>query len=92
MIRVWDVVSGLCLHIIRGHTDSIVRIGMLDKMLITGSYDQTVRIHDLTAGTELQRLEGHANFPYLFSLNGDRTCMAVACGSGDIRIWRLADS
>jgi WD40 repeat protein len=91
-IRVWDVVSGLCSYIIRSHTDSITRINVLDNLLISGSHDQTVCIYDLAAGIELQRLEGHTNYPYLFSFSEDKTCMAVACSGGDIKIWRLADS
>lgn len=91
-IRVWDVISGLCSYIIRAHTDGITRIDVLDNLLISGSYDQTVCIHDLSAGTELQQLKGHTKYAYLFSFNKDKTCIAVACGGGDIKIWRLADS
>lgn len=91
-IRVWDIVSGLCLYAFHGHTGSITSIDVLDDLLISGSYDQTVRIHDLAAGKELSRLEGHAEYPHIFGYNEDRTFMAVACSGGDIKLWRLIDS
>jgi WD40 repeat protein len=90
-IRVWDVASGSCSHKFDHHTRSIIRLKTIGNQLISGSYDQTVRIWDLVTGNELHRLEGHARYPSVFGFNDDETLMAVSCGTGDIKIWRIKD-
>jgi WD40 repeat protein len=90
-IRVCDVASGSCLHEFDRHTGGIIRLETIGNRLISGSYDQTVRIWDLATGNELYRLEDHARYPFIFGFNDNKTLMAVAYSTGDIKIWRIED-
>ena len=90
-IGVWDVASGLCLHKLDHHTRGIIKLETIGNRLISGSYDQTVRIWDLATGNEFHRLEGHTKYASIFSFNDNKSLMAVACGGGNIKIWRIED-
>lgn len=43
----------------RGHTDSVMCLQFEDNILMTGSYDATIKIWDTETGEELRTLRGH---------------------------------
>lgn len=56
LIRVWDVASGDEVSTLVGHTGSVATLVSENGMLISGSYDTTVRIwHPLRANTRADR-------------------------------------
>ncbi|PSN72470.1 WD40 repeat-like protein [Corynespora cassiicola Philippines] len=45
--------------ILKGHTNGVMCLQFDDRVLMTGSYDATVKIWDLETGAEIRTLKGH---------------------------------
>src|SRR5207244_228907 len=84
----WDLETGTEVIVLKGHTASVVGIKKLDeKQLVSGSYDNTIRIWNLETGKEIKQLVHAAKVLCIEKLN-DRH-LAVGDKYGDIRIWDL---
>ncbi|RMZ83246.1 hypothetical protein DV738_g1216, partial [Chaetothyriales sp. CBS 135597] len=52
--------NGRCsIKVLKGHTNGVMALQILDHVLATGSYDATIKIWDLDTGEEIQTLTGH---------------------------------
>ncbi|XP_030827783.1 WD repeat-containing protein 86 isoform X1 [Camarhynchus parvulus] len=60
-IRKWDVVTGQCLAIYRGHTSIVNRILVAKDYLFSGSYDRTARCWSVDKEKQIQEFRGHRN-------------------------------
>ena len=49
-LRVWDMDTGLCRHVLRGHSDSVRCLEVNGRYAVSGSYDHTVRVWDYQHG------------------------------------------
>jgi WD40 repeat protein len=93
----WQVVCGrayswnACESILTGHSNSVesVAFSQNGKRIVSGSYDQTVRIWNVETGEEERKLKGHSDsvISVAFSQDGKR----IVSGSGDetVRIWNV---
>ncbi|KAF9224079.1 WD40 repeat-like protein [Gyrodon lividus] len=88
-LRVWDVVSGHCIYVLRGHTATIrcARVLHNRPIAVTGSRDTTVRVWDIQKGRMLRILQGHLQSVRCLDVCGNR----VVSGSYDAtcRIWNV---
>lgn len=51
---------GRCsVNILKGHTNGIMSLQFDDRVLMTGSYDATIKVWDMKTGQELRTLTGH---------------------------------
>lgn len=58
-LRVWDIETGRCLHVLLGH-DAAVRCVQYDgKLVVSGAYDNLVRVWDPETEACLHILKGH---------------------------------
>jgi len=57
-IQLRDTASGKLLRILRGHTKSVIAASFTPsgKMIVSASFDKTIRLWDTASGTELARL------------------------------------
>lgn len=86
-LRVWNMASGECEHVLRGHTSTIRCVQVLEgrPVAVTGSRDGTLRVWDIAQGHLMHVLAGHQHSVRCLDTAGNR----VASGSYDFtcRIW-----
>ncbi|KAJ5683622.1 E3 ubiquitin ligase complex SCF subunit sconB [Penicillium macrosclerotiorum] len=71
--------------VFRGHTDSVMCLQFEDNILMTGSYDATIRIWDMETGEELRALRGHT--AGIRCLQFDDTKLITGSLDRSIRVW-----
>ncbi|KAI5787341.1 WD40-repeat-containing domain protein [Pyronema domesticum] len=89
-VRVWDMETGYCKTVLRGHTSTVRCLKMSDKKTaISGSRDTTLRIWDIEKGVCKNVLVGHQASVRCLEIHGD----LVVSGSYDTtaRIWSIKD-
>ncbi|EED15522.1 F-box and WD repeat-containing protein [Talaromyces stipitatus ATCC 10500] len=89
-VRVWNMATGACTHLLRGHTSTVRCLKMSDKnTAISGSRDTTLRIWDLVTGNCRGVLVGHQASVRCLGIHGD----LVVSGSYDTtaRIWSISE-
>lgn len=59
--RLWDVGTGKCLTVLRGHNDQILdfNFNAIGTNLVTGSVDKTCRIYNVSTFACTAVLQGH---------------------------------
>ncbi|GAA5901607.1 hypothetical protein JCM6882_006021 [Rhodosporidiobolus microsporus] len=86
-VRVWEVETGHCLHVLRGHTSTIRCMRVLDgrPIAVSGSRDKTVRVWDIERGVCLHVLNGHHLSVRCLEVSGNK----IVSGSYDAtcRLW-----
>lgn len=86
-LRVWNMHTGLCEHVLKGHTSTIRCVEVLEgrPLAVSGSRDGTLRVWDLVRGELVHVLAGHQHSVRCLATAGNR----VASGSYDFtcRIW-----
>ncbi|KAJ3743700.1 WD40-repeat-containing domain protein [Lentinula detonsa] len=87
VVRVWDIRSGYCIYVLRGHTSTIRCIKVLHNrpIAVSGSRDNTLRVWDVQRGRSLRVLAGHVASVRCLDVCGNR----VVSGSYDntCRLW-----
>ncbi|CAE6479001.1 unnamed protein product [Rhizoctonia solani] len=98
-VRVWDLTTGNCLHVLKGHTSTIRCLKVLDSrpIAVSGSRDTTVRVWDIARGREVHVLQGHTDSVRCLEVSGnlvvsgsyDATCRLWDVDSGEcLRVFR----
>ncbi|GAA6051818.1 hypothetical protein JCM3770_004989 [Rhodotorula araucariae] len=86
-VRVWDVATGRCLHVLPGHTSTVRCLRVLDgrPIAVSGSRDGSIRVWDLARGLALRLLSGHRKSVRAIEVCGNR----IVSGSYDTtaRLW-----
>lgn len=78
--------NGRCTtKVFKGHTNGVMCLQFEDNVLITGSYDTTVKIWDIDTGEVIRTLTGHTAGIRALQFSGDR----LVTGSLDstVKIW-----
>lgn len=88
-VRVWNMETGECKDILRGHTSTVRCLKMSDsKTAISGSRDTTLRIWDIEKGVCKNVLVGHQASVRCLEIHGD----IVVSGSYDTtaKVWSIS--
>ncbi|GAA5947516.1 hypothetical protein JCM3765_001712 [Sporobolomyces pararoseus] len=86
-VRVWDLLTGECQHVLEGHTAKVYSV-VLDhyrKQCASGSMDGTVKLWSTETGEQLHSLDGHSSLVGLLGLS--RRCLVSAAADWTLRIW-----
>lgn len=90
--RIWDAATGTCLHVLRGHTDTIsggcISDGNRNGVVVTYSFDSTVRLWSLNGGPSLMTIPLDSSVTKMtLTKSGDR--FAAALSDGNIVLCNL---
>ncbi|XP_011602276.2 coronin-7-like isoform X3 [Takifugu rubripes] len=96
-IRVWRVPEGGLKEILtepelilQGHTEKIYSIRfhpLASGLLVSSSYDFTVRLWNLDSGEEVKLLRGHQEQIFGMAWSPDGKLLATVCKDGKVRIY-----
>ena len=80
-----------CLHTLSRHTAVVSAVALTRdrKKLVTGSYDQTLRIWSVKTGSLLRTLSGHSQEIYCVATSGDGKLVASGSADQTIKLWDL---
>ena len=86
-IRVWDLGSGTCKHVLRGHTATVRCLKVFDgrPIAVSGSRDSTVRVWNIETGTLIHLLQGHERSVRCVEVAGNK--IASASYDATCRVW-----
>jgi WD40 repeat protein/tRNA A-37 threonylcarbamoyl transferase component Bud32 len=81
LIRVWSVADGKLLHVLRGHTEGVRTIAFRPDglALVSGAFDGTVRLWNLTTGAEIRNIVAHDGVVERAFFVRDGRCL-LTCG------------
>ena len=98
-VRMWDIRSGECSQILKGHTGSVFCVHLHSKSgyLLTGSRDRTVRIWDITntpqSYKEIAQIRHQGAYTDVMDLveldSGRMLSICVGCSSLGVKVWEL---
>jgi len=94
-LRVWDPETGVCLRVLKGHTEGVSSVCALDstgvQRIVSGSYDRTIRVWDPETGVCLRVLKGHTRSVISICAIGLPGAQRIVSGSYDrtIRVWDI---
>ncbi|MBD2412623.1 hypothetical protein FACHB389_11230 [Nostoc calcicola FACHB-389] len=79
------------LHTLMGHSHivSSLAISTDAKLLVSGSWDQTIKIWQLETGELLHTLKGHRDRVYAIALSPDEQIIASGSADQTIKLWHL---
>ena len=91
-VRVWDAVSGQCVHTLKGHTNWVNSVSWDpspgSNRIVSGSWDDTVRVWDAVSGQcVLGPLVGHTNWVTSVSFSPDGLRIVSGSFDGTLRVW-----
>ncbi|MEH2071365.1 MAG: WD40 repeat domain-containing protein [Nostoc sp.] len=79
------------LHTLMGHSHIVgsLAIGTNGKLLVSGSWDQTIKVWQLETGELLHTLKGHKDRVYAIALSPDEQIIASGSADRTIKLWHL---
>lgn len=72
-------------RVLKGHTNGVMCLQFDDRVLMTGSYDATVKVWDLEAGNVIRTIAGHTQG--IRCLQFDDARLITGSLDGSIKIW-----
>jgi WD40 repeat protein len=86
-LRVWDLASGECQHVLTGHTGTVIAVAVAEGRVISASYDLTLRVWDLASGECQHVLTGHTGWVRAVAVAEGR--VISASDDHTLRVWDL---
>jgi WD40 repeat protein len=88
-LKIWNIATGVCEMTLRGHTDIIRAIVVIDELRICScSCDKTIRIWNVSGGLCERTLEGHGGYVWDMVLLLDGRLCSVSVDSS-AKIWTI---
>lgn len=72
-LRVWDIETGQCLHVLMGHVAAVRCVQYDGRRVVSGAYDFMVKVWDPETETCLHTLQGHTNRVYSLQVSAPPT-------------------
>jgi hypothetical protein len=87
----WKVADGTLVRKFEGHTDAIYGMALSPdgQTLVTGSYDQKLKLWSIESGKETMTLTGHNGAVYGLSFRPDGKVLASASADRTVKLWEM---
>ncbi|XP_070580765.1 F-box and WD repeat domain containing protein 10B-like isoform X2 [Ptychodera flava] len=85
-IRCWDLDSGHCLKIFRGHRNTVMCLDMSGDRIVSGGKDNAVKVWNFLSG-KCQRTFKHKNQILAVVIRGNR--VVSGCEGGKVKVWDI---
>jgi uncharacterized caspase-like protein len=88
-VTLWDVATGTEIGALRGHGKGVTQVAFSrdDRLLASGSSDNTIRIWDVAGRHELRTLSGHTANIESLAFSPDSRLLASASDDGGTFLW-----
>ena len=88
-VRLWDVATGECLRVFRGHTDEVFAAVFHPdgSRIASAGRDRVIRIWDPANGAELARLPGAHRLRLSLAFSPDGATLVSGSGDYSVRLW-----
>ena len=85
----WDVSTGKCLRVLRGHTHFVMccDFSCRGNMIVSGALDETVRIWEVKTGLCLKELPAHSDPVSSVKFSPDASIFVSSSFDGLCRLW-----
>jgi len=93
VIRLIHFPTGQIKHLLKGHNDVVYSLNFStnNKLIISGGYDQTARIWDITSGNILHTLKGHTARIYAVAFSPDNQFAVTGSFDHTLKLWQISD-
>jgi len=90
-IIILDTITGIQTAVLSGHTDWVtcVTFSSDGTSLVSGSFDQTVKLWDVQTGGVVKTFSGHTHWVWSVSISAGYTVIASGSRDGTIRLWDI---
>ncbi|GFH09195.1 uncharacterized protein HaLaN_04296, partial [Haematococcus lacustris] len=88
---VWDLATNDCTHTLEGHTRVVncVALSLDAKLLVSGSWDKTIKVWDVGTGNCTHTLEGHTHGVTCVAFSPDDKILVSGSGNNIIMLWDM---
>ncbi|MBF0320953.1 MAG: serine/threonine protein kinase, partial [Nitrospirae bacterium] len=92
-VRIWDMDTGECLHVMEGHSDWVTCLCFSadEATVISGSLDRTLRFWDIKRGRCTRVLEGHRDGVTAITATADGRYILSGGNDAAIRLWSFKE-
>ncbi|HLC15964.1 MAG TPA: WD40 repeat domain-containing protein, partial [Thermodesulfovibrionia bacterium] len=92
-IRLLDFQTGQVVRLLKGHENVILSLAFSqdNRLLISGSGDNTAYIWDAATGQSLHHLQGHSDNIYAVAFSPDSRLAATGSLDHTLKLWQVSD-
>ena len=90
-MRLWDIRTGKCLHLLEGHSGWIWSVAFSPdgRTLASASTDCTIKLWDISTGICLLTLEEHTGWVMSVAFSPQGNTLVSGSGDETIKLWDL---
>ncbi|KAL4648602.1 CMT1A duplicated region transcript 1 protein [Arapaima gigas] len=87
-IRCWNLKTGVCMMLFRGHSGTITCLGLHGDNLVSGAKDCKVKVWNLVTGKCYEKLK-FQHSDHILCVKMDGNVVLSGCQKGQVKMWRL---